>query len=331
MSRWDTYMRQALDLAVSRDAPRGENPRVGCVVVDETGAVIGTGYHRGAGTPHAEVVAIEAANGRTLGATAVVTLEPCCHFGRTGPCTDALISAGIARVVFAQPDPTALAGGGAAVLADSGIEVIDGVCVDEAREVNRAWTHVQVTGRPLVTLKCAMSLDGRVAGPGGEPIAITGPAARALSHRLRSEVDAIAVGTNTAVVDDPQLTARDPEGRLTERQPLRVVVGVRDLLSGLRVLDDAAPTIHVRSRDPHEVVAALRDRGVYHLLVEGGPTLATAFLAAQLVDEVMWFIAPCLLGSGPISLAGLSHPVPVVVTDVQRIGDDVLIRGRIRP
>jgi diaminohydroxyphosphoribosylaminopyrimidine deaminase/5-amino-6-(5-phosphoribosylamino)uracil reductase len=331
VSRWDAYMRQALDLAVSPDAPRGENPRVGCVLVDATGTVVGAGYHRGAGTPHAEVVALEAAHGRTLGATAVVTLEPCRHVGRTGPCTEALISAGISRVVFAQPDPTALAGGGAANLADAGIEVIGGVCADDALEVNRAWTHVQVTGRPLVTLKCAMSLDGRVAGPGGEPIAITGPAARALSHRLRSEVDAIAVGTGTALVDDPHLTARDAEGRPVARQPLRVIVGEREIPSSLHVLDDAAASLHLRTRSPREVVEALRDRGVHHLLIEGGPTLATAFLEAGLVDEVMWFIAPRLLGSGPISLARLTHPVPVVVSAVESIGDDVLIRGRIRP
>lgn len=331
MSRWDAYMRQALDLAVSPDAPRGENPRVGCVVVDSTGTVVGAGYHRGAGTPHAEVVALEAAHGRTLGATAVVTLEPCRHVGRTGPCTEALMSAGIARVVFAQPDPTTLAGGGAHVLADVGIEVIGGVCEDDALEVNRAWTHVQVTGQPLVTLKCAMSLDGHVAGSQGEPIAITGPAARALSHRLRTEVDAIAVGTGTVFMDDPHLTARDAEGRLATRQPLRVVIGQREIPSTVNVLDETAPSVHLRTRSPREVIDSLRDRGIHHLLVEGGPTLATAFLDAGLVDEVLWFIAPRLLGSGPISLAGLRHPVPVVVSAVQPIGDDVLIRGRIRP
>ncbi len=331
MSGWDAYMRQALDLAVSPDAPRGQNPRVGCVVVDASGRVVGAGYHRGAGTPHAEVVALEAADGCTLGATAVVTLEPCRHVGRTGPCTDALISAGIARVVFAQSDPTALAGGGAAVLADAGLEVVGGILADEALEVNRAWTHVQATGRPLVTLKCAMSLDGRVAGPGGEPIAITGPAARALSHRLRSEVDAIVVGTGTALMDDPHLTARDAQGRPVDRQPLRVVVGEREIPPTLHLLDEAAPSVHLRTRDPREVVDFLGRRGVSHLLVEGGPTLAAAFLTAGLVDEVMWFIAPRLLGSGPISLAGLTRPVPMVVSAVESIGDDVLIRGRIRP
>ena len=182
--RWVEPMREAIALARLADAPFGENPRVGCVIVDEQGAIVGRGHHRGAGTPHAEVDAIADAGALARGSTAVVSLEPCRHVGRTGPCTTALIEAGVRRVVFGQDDPTSLAGGGAEVLRAAGIDVVAGVLVDEALLVNEAWTFAQQNGRPMVTWKVAVSLDGRVAGPDGGPTAITGIEARREVHRL---------------------------------------------------------------------------------------------------------------------------------------------------
>lgn len=322
-------MDRALALAVSPDAPRGVNPRVGCVIVDADGRIIGEGYHRGAGTPHAEVEALRACGAASRGATAIVTLEPCRHHGRTGPCTQALIDAGVARVVFAQTDPTEIASGGAGILRDAGIEVIGGVRSDEAATVNRLWSHVQATGRPWVTVKTAVSLDGQVADAGGGPTAITGPEARSFVHDLRTAVDAIAVGTGTVNVDDPQLTARHADGRLRDRQPLRVVIGSRALPGGRRVLDDAAPTVVFGTRDLTSVLADLAGRGVQHLLVEGGPTLSTAFLDEGLVDDVIWLIAPRILGPGPVSVRVLDHPRRIDVRSVRAVGDDVAITGAV--
>ncbi|MFA7323938.1 MAG: bifunctional diaminohydroxyphosphoribosylaminopyrimidine deaminase/5-amino-6-(5-phosphoribosylamino)uracil reductase RibD [Candidatus Nanopelagicales bacterium] len=321
---WVDEMRQAIELAYL--GPRSENPRVGCVIVDSSGAVVGQGSHQGAGTAHAEVVALDQAGDRAKGATAVVTLEPCRHTGRTGPCTEALLAAGIARVVYAQGDPTKTASGGATVLREAGIEVIAGVGADQALPINTAWTHVQVTGRPYVVLKLAQTLDGRVADSGGGPTAITGPAARRLTHALRAESDAVLVGTSTALVDDPALTVREIG---VERQPLRVVMGERDLPTGLRVFDDAAQTLVIRDRRPLTALGLLSDAGVQQVLIEGGPRLAAAFLEAALVDEVVWFLAPTLLGGGPVSIPELGVPIAVDVTAVTRIGNDVMVRGRV--
>lgn len=322
-------MGRAIELAQSPDAPRSANPRVGCVILDAAGAVAGEGYHRGAGTPHAEVVALQAAGDRARAGTAVVTLEPCRHLGRTGPCTTALIEAGIVRVVFAQQDRTNHAGGGGQVLRDAGVEVLGGVLVEQAEPMNRAWTHWALTGRPLVTAKCAMSLDGRIAGPAGNPIAITGEAAHAWMHGFRCEVDAICVGTGTVLSDDPRLTARDGDGRLLPGQPLRVVIGERSLPADARILESDASTLVMRTRDLGQVLDELGSRAVQHVLVEGGPTLCAGFLEAGLVDEVLWWIAPRLLGSGPVSLGRLRTTIDVDVTAVDRIGEDVLLRGRV--
>lgn len=321
----DDAMRRAIALATSPDAPRGPNPRVGCVLLDGHGLVVGEGYHHGAGTPHAEIEALARAGAAARGATAVVSLEPCSHTGRTGPCTQALIEAGVVRVVYAQSDPTDLAGGGAAVLREAGLEVVGGVLGAEAAAVNRAWTHVQQTGWPFITLKTAMSLDGRVAGASGGPTAITGGPARELSHALRATVDAILVGTGTAVVDDPRLTARDCAGELRAQQPLRVVMGTRTLPPELHLFDDSATTLVLATHDPVDVVKQLGERGVQHLLVEGGPTISAAFLEADLVDELVWFIAPRFLGAGPVSLPALSTQRDVNVGEVRVVGDDVVL------
>ena len=323
-------MREALALAQSPDAPVGENPRVGCVILDVQGAVVGRGYHRGAGSPHAEVVALADAGEAARGATAVVTLEPCRHLGRTGPCTQALIAAGVARVVYAQSDPTQAAGGGGLVLAAAGIDVLGGVLADEAERINADWTFAEVHGRPLVTWKAAVSLDGRVAGPDGGPTAITAEAAREDVQGLRAQVGAIIVGTGTALADNPHLTVRGvaPAGGPSV---LRVVVGTRPVPEDFHLRDDEAPSLFIADSAPREVLSELFDRGVRHVLLEGGPTLAAAFLEAGLVDRVVWYVAPVLLGDGPVALAapeGAGHPpVGVDVDDVTVVGEDVRIRG----
>lgn len=327
VDRWQAHMARAIELAQSPMAPRSANPRVGCVILDVAGQVVGEGFHRGAGSVHAEVVALQQAGAHARGGTAVVSLEPCRHVGRTGPCTQALLEAGITRVVFAQADPTLRAGGGGRVLDAAGVEVIGGVLADQAERVNRAWTHWQRTGRPLVTAKCAMSMDGRVAGPHGQPIGITGPAAHAWMHQFRSEVDAICIGTGTARTDDPRLTARDPSGALYPRQPLRVVIGERGVPAGARLSDGPAPALVLPTRDLGFVLDELSRRQIQHVLIEGGPTLCTAFLRAGLVDEVLWWVAPRILGSGPLALDALTTPVDVDVSDLEWIGEDVLLRG----
>ena len=324
---WAPAMREALALATSADAPFGENPRVGCVIVDADGSIVGRGFHRGAGTPHAEVVALADAGERARGATAVVTLEPCRHTGRTGPCTQALLSAGVTRVVYAQADPTASAGGGAAELAAAGVDVVPGVLEQEASAANAEWTFAVQAGRPFVTYKCAVSLDGRVAGPDGGPTQITGAAARERVHALRARVGAIIVGTGTALTDDPALTVRHPR---LQAAPLRVVVGSRPLPATARVLDDSAPTLLTAERDPSLVLADLFDRGIRHALLEGGPTLAAAFLGAGLVDRVEWYIAPLLLGDGPVALPPLREVLGVDVEGIERVGEDVHVIGRPR-
>lgn len=324
---WSEHMAEAVRLACSDDVPASSNPRVGCVIVDAGGDVVGRGHHRGSGTPHAEVVALAEAGDRAVGATAVVTLEPCRHTGRTGPCADALIAAGVSRVVYAVDDPGDESGSGAQVLRESGIDVVTGVLAAEAHHAARAWFHSRRHGRPLVTLKAAVSLDGRVADASGGPTTITGPAARALSHDWRSQVDAIVVGTGTVLADDPALTARASSGALRPRQPLRVVVGSRQVPGGAQVHDDSAPTLFHHGHDLEVLLRDLYARDIQHVLVEGGPTLAAAFLREELVDEVLWFVAPLLLGDGPIALPQGSPPGQVAVRTVQVVGEDVAIEG----
>jgi diaminohydroxyphosphoribosylaminopyrimidine deaminase/5-amino-6-(5-phosphoribosylamino)uracil reductase len=326
-------MRRALVLAADPDAPHGPNPRVGCVLLSADGRVVGEGFHRGAGTPHAEVAALAAAGSAAIGATAVVTLEPCSHTGRTGPCTEALLAAGVARVVYAQADPNPLAAGGADVLRAAGVDVVGGVLAEEAAALNEAWSFAVAHGRPFVTWKAAATLDGRVGAADGSSRWITGPEARADVHVLRAAVGAVVVGTGTVLADDPHLTVRR-DGEVSGPQPLRVVVGERDVPAGSRILDEAAETLHLRTHDPAEVLAALAAREVRHVLLEGGPTLAGAFVAAGLVDAVRWYVAPALLGAGPAALgdAGMStisEALRLTVTDVTRVGADVRIDARV--
>jgi diaminohydroxyphosphoribosylaminopyrimidine deaminase/5-amino-6-(5-phosphoribosylamino)uracil reductase len=298
-------MRRALELAATPGVPLGPNPRVGCVLLDGDGRTVAEGRHRGAGTLHAEADALQQAGDRARGTTAVVTLEPCNHTGRTGPCAQALVAAGVRRVVFAQPDPNPAAAGGAATLAAAGVEVEAGLLLDEARALNRVWTFAVDHARPFVTWKFATTLDGRSAAADGTSRWVSSRAARLDAHRLRALCDVMLVGTNTVAVDDPQLTVRDADDRPLQRQPLRVVMGERDLDPGRRVLDGQAETLHLRTRDPRAALAELHARDRQHVFLEGGPTLAAAFLRAGLVDEIVTYVAPMLLGAGRSAIADL--------------------------
>lgn len=304
------------------------NPPVGAVVLDRHGVVVGVGATSPPGGPHAEVNALAEAGGAANGGIAVVTLEPCAHYGRTPPCVDALLAAGIAEVHFAVADPNPQAAGGAARLRDAGVDVHAGLCAHEvAAGPLRAWLHYARTGRPHVTWKYAMTMDGRVAAADGTSRWISGPESRAEVHELRRRVDAIMVGRGTVLADDPRLTAR---GRDESRQPLRVVVGTGDLPPDAHVLDDSAPTVHLRTHDPAEVMKALGERNVVDVLLEGGPRLAGAFLAAGLVDRILAYIAPTLLGAGPQALgdagvATITDAHHFVVEEATMSGSDVRV------
>lgn len=336
-----TAMRRALALAASDGVPLGPNPRVGCVLLDGDGRTLAEGHHRGAGTPHAEVDALAQVGGVARGATAVVTLEPCDHTGRTGPCSRALLAAGVRRVVIGQPDLNPVATGGAATLRAAGVEVETGLLTDEARAVNPVWTFAVEHGRPFVTWKFATTLDGRSAAADGTSRWVSSPAARLDTHRLRALCDTMLVGTGTVEVDDPHLTVRDAEGAPLPRQPLRVVMGRRDLDPARRILDAAAETLHLRTRDPREALEELSARDRQHVFLEGGPTVAAAFVQAGLVDEVVAYVAPMLLGSGrsavgELGITTIAEALHLQVTDVTLLppladGDDTDVRITMTP
>ncbi len=328
-------MRRAIVLAQTPGVPTGPNPRVGAVILGADGNVVGSGYHRGAGSPHAEVDALVDAGHAARGATAVVSLEPCDHHGRTGPCSQELVAAGVRRVVIAQPDQNPAAAGGADTLRAAGIDVEVGVLGDEAERVNHAWSFAMRHRRPFVTWKFATTLDGRSAAADGTARWITGPAARTDVHRLRARCDAVLVGTGTIVADNPRLTVRDGEDAPLPRnqQPLRVVMGTRDLDPGSAVFDDTAETLVVGTHDPAVVLGALFDSGRQHVWLEGGPTLATAFLRSGLVDEIVAYVAPALLGAGApvvgdLGIGTVDAIERLDLLDASRVGDDVRLTLR---
>jgi diaminohydroxyphosphoribosylaminopyrimidine deaminase/5-amino-6-(5-phosphoribosylamino)uracil reductase len=346
-------MRRALELGTSVVGRTSPNPPVGAVVLDAAGEVAGEGATAPPGGPHAEVVALAAAGPQARGGSAVVTLEPCAHHGRTGPCVDALLAAGIARVVFAVPDPTPAAGGGADRLRAAGVDTARGLLAAEAaRGALRPWLHAARHGRPYVLWKLAATLDGRAAAADRTSRWITGPPARADVHRLRARSDAVVVGVGTVLADDPLLTARDPAGRPLARQPLRVVLdaGGRTPRTA-RVLDGSGPTLLVTARElpdpPAETLvvppgpggrgvdlpaalAALHARGVVLALLEGGPTVAGAALRAGAVQGIVAYVAPALLGAGPSVLADagigtIADALRLRVDEVVRLGDDLRV------
>ncbi len=337
----DEAMRRAIELAARGLGTTSPNPVVGCVLLDADGEVVGEGFHAYAGGPHAEIVALAQAGKRAKGGTAVVTLEPCDHVGRTSPCSTALVQAGVARVVIAVPDPNPVATGGAATLRSAGIRVDVGVREAEAEAGNVAWLTTMRRGWPYVIWKYAATLDGRSAAADGTSMWITSEAARMDVHALRATVDAVVVGVGTVLADDPRLTVRNlRDGSLAIRQPLRVVVDSAGRTPGAPGSATAPhapgwpppPRWHRPGRrgGPAALLAALRTRGVRAVLLEGGPRLAGAFLAAGLVDRVVGYLAPRLLGAGPAALvdAGVStiaEAIDLELTDVTQVGPDLRI------
>lgn len=297
----------ALALNAARCGQRGANPLVGAVVLSPENRVLSVGWHRGAGTPHAEADALAHAHqaGADLrGARMLVTLEPCNHTGRTGPCSHAVAEAGISELIYAYADTTAEASGGADYLRSRGVQVSHGLLEQEAYELNARW-FAAAGRRPFITAKIASSLDGFIAAADGSSQWITGPESRADGHTLRARADAILVGTGTVKADNPQLTARI-DGQLAPRQPLRAVMGhTLPSHSHLAAETLAGKALHLATRDPRIAAAELYSRGVRHLMIEGGPTVLSAFLAAGLVDELIWYRAPLLLGAGRAAVTDL--------------------------
>ncbi len=355
-------MRRALDLAREAPEPTSPNPTVGAVVVAADGSVAGEGWTQPPPGPHAEVVALKAAGERAKGGTLYVTLEPCCHHGRTPPCTDAIIAAAIAQVHYATDDPDPnVAGGGRRALEGAGIRVVAGEGEAEAQRVNEAFFKHRTTGLPFVIAKFAASLDGRIAAASGDSRWVSGPETREWSHRLRTRIDAILVGSSTVVVDDPLLTAR-PGGVDAARQPLRIVVDTRGRVPPMsQVFTGPAKTLVATSEEAHadwraavvargaEVVSFPSDgrhvelrplleelarRDVLTLLVEGGGVILGSFFDAGLVDKVHAVIAPMIVGAAdaPAAVAGegadrMADALRLREVTVDRLGEDILVTG----
>jgi diaminohydroxyphosphoribosylaminopyrimidine deaminase/5-amino-6-(5-phosphoribosylamino)uracil reductase len=336
-AQFEAPMRRALELA-AHGPVTGGNPQVGCVLLDAAGTIVAEGWHHGAGTPHAEVDALSklpvTPDGRpdAAGLTAVVTLEPCNHTGRTGPCSVALLNAGVARVVYALPDPGATSGGGADHLRAGGVEVVSGVLAEEAETFLHRWLTAVRRGRPWVTVKWASTLDGRAAASDGTSQWITGTASRQRVHEEREASDAILVCTGTVLADDPSLTARGDGGELMPHQPIPVVVGERDVPADALLRQHPAGLVETHSRDLAAILAALDDRGFRRVYVEGGPTLASAIVAAGFADEFSIYLAPVLLGGDKLALGELGIPtigqaLRLRLTAIEQLGDDLHVRA----
>jgi diaminohydroxyphosphoribosylaminopyrimidine deaminase / 5-amino-6-(5-phosphoribosylamino)uracil reductase len=326
-------MARALELAEKGRASTHPNPRVGCVIA-QGGRIVGQGWHERAGGPHAEIVALQAAGPMARGADVYLTLEPCCHHGRTPPCTDALLAAGVGRVVAAMTDPNPqVAGKGLAALRAAGIATEVGLMEAQAQALNRGFVSRMTRGRPWLTLKLAMTLDGRTALASGESRWITGEEARADVHRLRAEAGAVLTGVDTVLADDPELTVR---GAAAPRQPDRIVLDTRlRAEAGARVWRQGARRIAVAAADGRvdlrAALAALGAREVNEVLAECGPRLAGALLQAGVVDEIVAFVAPGLLGHEARALAELpgiatlDQRLKLRFTDARMVGADLRI------
>ena len=308
-----SFLERALELAERGRGTTQPNPVVGAVLVRD-GEVVGEGWHKRKGEAHAEVNAIAAAGDRARGAILYVTLEPCAHVGSTPPCAQAVIDAGVAKVVVGTRDPSLDAAGGLERLRDAGVEteLADGELGFQARQQNEAWLTWVTKRRPFVTYKAAMTLDGRLTLPGSRWI--SGEESRRLVHELRAASDAVAVGMGTARADRPALTAREVGAA---RQPRRLVFGSGPLPEGV--------DLELLSGPLEEELGRLAEEGVQSLLLEGGPTLATAFIEAGLIDKLLVFVASKLAGSGPMLLGELDEPVELRRFDTRRVGQDLLL------
>jgi diaminohydroxyphosphoribosylaminopyrimidine deaminase/5-amino-6-(5-phosphoribosylamino)uracil reductase len=337
-AQYESAMLHALELAL-KGPYAGVNPQVGAVILDANGEIIAEGWHLGSGTDHAEVMALKNLRA-TLGAdklpsglTAVVTLEPCNHTGKTGPCAQALVEAGISRVVFAASDPGDASSAGAQTLMAAGVEVVSGVLLAKAEAQSRVWLTANRLGRPFVTLKWASSLDGRNAAQDGTSKWISGEESRNHTHLERFHADAILVGTATVEADNPELTARAPDGSPYSSQPLRVVLGKRELDHGLRVFNRDAETVQLKTHSIEEALDTLWDRGIKHVFIEGGPNIASEFVKLGLIDEYLIYLAPVLLGGDNTSLIdigveSIADAKKLEVFETQNLGNDIFIRAR---
>lgn len=356
------WMASAIQLAKKGWYTTAPNPRVGCVIIDTTQQLVGEGWHQKAGEPHAEVYALRQAGDKAVGATACVTLEPCSHYGRTPPCAEALIKAGIARVVIANKDPNPLvAGKGITLLENAGIAVVSDVLADEAYQLNRGFFKRMTTGKPFVQAKLAMSLDGRTAMQSGESQWITGSHARGAVQKMRAQSDAIITGIGSILQDNSSLTVRAHELPLTnaeviaQRQPLRIVLDSqlqipleanilqqagRTIIATLKGVD--AQKIQQLTQTGAEVwqlpevnhrinlealLIRLGEEGCNNVLLETGATLAGTMLSSQLIDEIVVFIAPILMGSDARALFELpiqqmQHKIPLTIKDIRAVGQD---------
>jgi diaminohydroxyphosphoribosylaminopyrimidine deaminase/5-amino-6-(5-phosphoribosylamino)uracil reductase len=360
------YMQRALAVAAGGIGFVSPNPLVGCVIV-KNGRIVGEGYHERYGEPHAEVNALRAAGTEACGATLYVTLEPCCHTGKTPPCVEAVLQAGVGRVVIALGDPNPkVAGGGLARLQAAGVAVTLGICESEARRLNETFLHYIRTQRPFVTLKCAITLDGKIATRTGASRWITGGPAREQVHRMRHAADALLIGSGTALQDDPQLTTRLPGGGGVN--PLRIVVdsmlhlpvssqlavvtadcrtlvatSERAPVDKQRLLEDQGveilrlPSYADGRVDIEALLAALGARGVADLLVEGGATLGATLLQRRLVDKIVAFIAPKIMGGDGIDVVAafgvetMADALQLYGMTSQSVGEDVMLEAYLKP
>lgn len=323
-------MRRAIELAANGPA-KGVNPQVGCVVLNPAGDIIAEGWHRGSGTAHAEIDALSKLTPeQARGATFVVTLEPCNHTGKTGPCAQALVEAQVGRVIYAATDPGNASSGGAGRLREAGIEVIGGVLEREVEELLTEWMLAARLQRPHVTVKWASSLDGRAAAHDGSSQWITGPEARERVHAQRSAADAIVVGTGTLLADNPSLTARHEGGALHEEQPVPVVIGRRQFPASARVYEHPLEPLVIGHNDLHAALTEMFEKGIRTVYVEGGPTLASAFIAAGLADRLYIYLAPTLIGGdklalGDLGIGTLTQRIDLTINNVETLGNDLLI------
>ena len=324
----ETAMHRAIALSEIALGLTSPNPIVGAVIINESGEIIAEGYHKSAGSEHAEIVALQSAGERAREATLVVTLEPCNHSGKTPPCTETIIKSGLKRVIYGVSDPNAIAAGGAAALRAAGIEVSEGILAEEVELSNRAWLKKIRNNRPFFTLKIAMSADGRVAAPDGSSKWITSKESRLDVAQLRSECDAIVTGTGTVLADDPYLTVRGVSRANANFAPVRIILGERVIPKKFNIFNEDAETIQVINQDLLGIVEMGRSRDWNRILIEAGPRLSSAFMKANLIDEVIIYQAPSFIGGAnsaldDIGVKELADKKEFYIADVRRIPGDV--------
>jgi diaminohydroxyphosphoribosylaminopyrimidine deaminase/5-amino-6-(5-phosphoribosylamino)uracil reductase len=319
----DAAMARAVECARLGLGKTFPNPIVGAVITSATGEFISEGFHQGG--DHAEVVAIKAVKDIPAGSIIYITLEPCNHQGKTPPCVDTIINAGLSKVVYAVTDPNPVAAGGAQRLQGAEIAVVSGLGEVQARHDNRAWLTKVELGRPRITWKIASTMDGNVTASDGSSKWITGEPARADVAMMRSQVDAIVTSTATVLADNPGLTAKG-----LGKNPIRIVMGTRELNNDLQILGKDAETLLIKSHDFSELLKVSQDRGFNSLMIESGPTFGTALLREELIDEIVLFQAPTLLGSGTpaigdLGITNISERLDFEISDVEVIGADLKV------